>query len=653
MSAEASRPADDGEAAELASIVSIVQATANELSVDVIEQIVLRVAPIRRTRRRLQIALETRPLLLTGGHPNVPATAQDLCHALVDAGASAVVLPACEGCGRHVRMPHKAPDGGRHCSRCERNHRARECSNCGQVRPVYRSIEGDTLCRVCWRSDTRSFAVCSRCGQNATIITRRPEPVCVRCYRAPLKRCSLCDKDGPVATHLDGRRVCARCYYGMRRPRPCPDCGQPRFLTHPHSGRMTCAECAGAPATLACPGCGSVSNSRKHHFCDRCRHPATVRRLLTKEDGEVPEALRPLEAYLLTHPTKSDSIERWALRSGTARTLRDLVEGRLALDAGAIIDALPSPQSEAFLLSLLAAAGLLPEDDVHQARFERWLEHWLAGIESQQDRLILHRYHAWGTNQLLRRPVSRPTGRGHRMSRHRSRLRYCAHLLVHIREAGHTIASFPQRDLDRHLTGSSSQKDALSHFTRWLRQHRLSALTVSARSTGEPSPGMDSDQRWQTARRFLNDDTIPPGDRVGGLLTLLYGMQATRVVALERSSVTELGGRVSLTIGSDPIELPATLGRAVRDLMSASAPKTDRWLFPGRNPGTHLTAGTLVQRLARYGLRLADARATTLLELAQHMHPRLISDLLGLSTTAAARWWRLAAGDWTGYPPIR
>lgn len=340
------------------------------------------------------------------------------------------------------------------------------------------------------------------------------------------------------------------------------------------------------------------------------------------------------------------------MRSGTARTLRDLVEGRLPLDAGAIIDALPTSQSEGFLLSLLAAAGLLPECDVHQARFERWLEHWLSGVE-KQDRLILRQYHAWGTNQLLRRPVSRPTGAEHRMKRHRARLRCCADLLARIHSAGHTIATFPQRELDRYLTGSSSQQDALSHFTRWLRQHQLSTLTVHARNTGEPSPGMDPDQRWQAARRFLQADAIPPGDRVGGLLTLLYGMQATRIVALERSAVSAVDDRVSLTIGSDPIELPAPLGRAVLDLMNASAPKSDRWLYPGRNPGAHLTAGTLAQRLTRYNLPLADARATTLLELAQHMHPRLISDLLGLSTTAATRWWRLASGDWTKYPALR
>ena len=41
------------------------------------------------------------------------------------------------------------------------------------------------------------------------------------------------------------------------------------------------------------------------------------------------------------------------------------------------------------------------------------------------------------------------------------------------------------------------------------------------------------------------------------------------------------------------------------------------------------------------------------LELARHMHPRVISDMLGLSTTAATRWWRLASRGWATYPTLR
>ena len=130
-------------------------------------------------------------------------------------------------------------------------------------------------------------------------------------------------------------------------------------------------------------------------------------------------------------------------------------------------------------------------------------------------------------------------------------------------------------------------------------------------------------------------------------------MQATRIVALELSSVAVSDDRVSLTIASDPIELPPPLGHAIVELMHASASKSNRWMFPGRNPGAHLTTTALARGLRRLGIPLVDARATALLQLSQHMHPRIVSDLLGLSVTAAARWWRLASGDWTSYPSLR
>lgn len=379
----------------------------------------------------------------------------------------------------------------------------------------------------------------------------------------------------------------------------------------------------------------------------------TIRSLLSDDGGEVPKALRPLEIYLLSHPTQSDSIERWVLKSDAARALRDLVSGRLPLDARAIIDDLSTPQSAGFLLSLLAAAEILPELDVHKAQFDRWLERWLADIDSAQDRLILQRYHRWGTNPMLRKPVARPTSTHLRLRRQRSRLRECAALLAFIRGRGHTIATFPQRELDRYLTGSSSQIDALAHFTRWLRENRLTHLTVHPRRGFASSAGMDTAKRWQVAQMFLTDETVPLIDRVAGLLTLLYGMQATRITALERSDLMMHGDVMMLTIGTDPIEVPDALGRAIADLLQQSAPRSDRWLFPGRNPGAAMTAPAVSRRLRRYGLRVGDARATSLLELARHMHPRVISDMLGLSITAASRWWRLASSGWAVYPTLR
>lgn len=298
----------------VAEVVALVGPLVPEISPERLVEIVHSVAPVPLTQRLLELALIKQPGVLEGQHANVPVTVQDLARALVADGASRVVLPTCESCGRAVRMPHKTPAGGRHCSRCERNARSVSCASCGQVRPVQRTIDGQHFCRDCWRADPRSFDDCSRCGQHATIVVRRPELVCLACYTAPIKTCGLGGEPGRVASHLDGRRVCARCYYAMRRPQTCPECGRRVFLTGFMNGQTVCADCAGSPVTMACPGCGSIEEIRKHHLCVECRRPIAIQQLLADDAGEIRADLHPLADYLLTHHGKAASLER-ALRS--------------------------------------------------------------------------------------------------------------------------------------------------------------------------------------------------------------------------------------------------------------------------------------------------------------------------------------------------
>lgn len=640
----------------VAEVVDLVRVIAPEVSSDRLGEIVVAVAPVPLTQRLLELALIKQPGVLEGRHQNVPVTVQDLAHALVDEGARRVVLPTCESCGRAVRMPHKTPNGGRHCSRCERNTRSVACASCGRVRPVQRTIDGHRYCRECWRADPRSFGHCSRCGQHATIIVRRPDLVCLGCYTAPIKTCGLCGAPGRVASHLDGRRVCARCYYAMRSPRPCPECGHKVFLTGFMNGQKVCAECAGTPVTMACPGCGSIEEVRKHHLCVECRRPIAIRQILADKAGEIRAELQPLADYLLTHHGRAVSLERWLHKSKCATLLRELADGTLALNADAIITRAQTGQSVAFLLALLVRSGALPELDVEAARFDHWLSAWLEGIEHAEDRLVLHRYCTW---ELLRSVRSfRATSRGSSspaagLQKQRAALKHCAALLGEIRSQQETLATFPQRRLDAYLSGSPSQRDALAPFTRWLRRHRLSTLRVEFRLSRLEGHGYASDHRWQMARRFLSTPDMDPKTRTAGLLVLLYGIHLTRIATIRSAQVDATSRPVKLTIGTEPIELPDVLGDAIIALVAAAEGRPEGWLFPGRNPGQHLTPGPLGRRLREQGLQSGSARTTALIELTRQMHPRIVSDLLGITPASAAAWSRLSGGDWTEYPQLR
>lgn len=155
------------------------------------------------------------------------------------------------------------------------------------------------------------------------------------------------------------------------------------------------------------------------------------------------------------------------------------------------------------------------------------------------------------------------------------------------------------------------------------------------------------------ARRFLTDSDMDSKTRAAGLLVLLYGIQLTRIITLTRDRVDATSQPVKLTIGAEPIELPKILGDAIIDLVDASMRHPEGWLFPGRNPGLHLTPGPISRRLRAEGLRSGSARTTALIELTRQMHPRIVSDLLGITPASAAAWSRLASGDWSDYPKIR
>src|SRR5699024_10171648 len=119
----------------------------------------------------------------------------------------------------------------------------------------------------------------------------------------------------------------------------------------------------------------------------------------------------------------------------------------------------------------------------------------------------------------------------------------------------------------------------------------------------------------------------------------LYGQPVSRIVAIPRTAVRYNKKGVSITLADDPIELPEQLGHAVT-LLYLNAPRThrdahDTWLFPGRWPGRHVTAGALGSRLTRLGIPVKRSRSAALLELAAEIPVPLLSELLGISTASA------------------
>ncbi|MDI3194256.1 hypothetical protein QK290_07290 [Pseudarthrobacter sp. AL07] len=311
-----------------------------------------------------------------------------------------------------------------------------------------------------------------------------------------------------------------------------------------------------------------------------------------------------------------------------------------------------------FLLNMLITSGTLPNFDVDESFFQYWVSEWLGGINNPENRLIMRRYARWG---LSTKPwaglSSRPTNYTARFQRLRSQLRDSEAFLTFADSLGHTPLTLPQRFLDAFIAESTSRRDNLAQFTRWLKKNGFGHAVASHRSRQMPASVMSPDGRWRLARRLLHGPAVDPVDRVGGLLILLYGQTATRIVSLHRSAVTFEKNEVLLTIADHPIRLPDELGEATTVLFNRSTTahtdQSDTWLFRGRVPGKHLTSGALARRVTRIGVPVRDSRSAALLDLASDMPVALLADLLGLSIAAASRWSKVAKRDWLSYPSLR
>lgn len=66
----------------------------------------------RPQRRGLARLLEADPSLLTLGLPQVPRLVEGLIRALVEGGATGLVLPSCAACGRQRPLTARSPAGG-------------------------------------------------------------------------------------------------------------------------------------------------------------------------------------------------------------------------------------------------------------------------------------------------------------------------------------------------------------------------------------------------------------------------------------------------------------------------------------------------------------------------------------------------------------
>jgi hypothetical protein len=611
-----------------------------------------------RTGQRLQLAwaLQDRPDLLTGAGAEaaVPSVLR-LIDALTQAGATGLVRPPCPHCGRVIALV-KPRNGLRLCRNCVARSRAEPCARCGTVREAAtRDEHGRPLCPNCLISDPANQETCLRCGRRRRVSIRTPTgPLCDSCRPWKTLACGICGRTAPcLISETTGQPWCRAC---KQRWAHCAGCGQLRPVRGGTRDEPLCATCTRPDPAFwrTCPRCGQpgrIHNGRRG--CAQCTIQQRLREALGDDSGQIRPELQALHGAL-SSGNRPSTVAAWLDRSAAPTILHNLAGRPLTHQT---LDELPDSKTLRHLRAILVATETLPARDEQMARLERWVSATITGRPDPDEQHLLNRYAVW---HLLRRLRGRLNGthttpqQAVGVQRH---VTAAITLLDWLATRGLSLATCRQPDLDAWLISDQTthRRDA-GHFVRWAIKQKLTRLQFPATRWDGPTRVLDTEARWDQARRLLHDQALKPEDRVAGLLVLLYAQWPSTISRLTPDHIHANDDQVQLLLGRQPIVLPEPLAGLVRQLLATRRGHaaigdrgTSAWLFPGGQPGRPISAFQLTERLRQLGIRSGQARSTALLPLTTELPAALLARMLGIHISVAVAWQRASAGDWTTY----
>lgn len=457
-------------------------------------------------------------------------------------------------------------------------------------------------------------------------------------------------------TPLPQGLICTACRRRRHyHPQPCPGCQAVRPLAWLHDGLIVCATCASATSVFACRQCGREDHPYGASRCARCILRERLTALLTEPaTGQIHPQLRPVFDELVNSERPQTGI--WWLRKKPGvgpQLLARMARGEIEISHDTF-RALPSDRAHDYLRSLLTAVAVLPPVELRIERMLPWIETVLTGVPIDQATLV-RRFAHW---QVL--PRMRQAADQHRLTQTmtnaaRRRIRVAIDFLAFLHANGATAATATQDLLERYQASTSGRFHQEHTFVVWLRTTRINT-TLHVPWVPQPPPAVtvSDDHRWRAVDRLLHDQTLRRYTRIGGLFTLLFAQPLSRIVAMRTDQVTLDGCGVHVTFHTVPIQMPDLLDDLIRDHVahrgkSLYASRDTGWLFPGGNPGRHLTTENIRSQLVAIGIKPYEGRKATLFQLAADMPAPVLAELLGITDTNAANWAKLAARDWTGY----
>ncbi|MFD3929450.1 hypothetical protein [Streptomyces sp. NPDC058614] len=601
--------------------------------------------------RRLLWDLQNQPGLLTGQAPHHSPRTLLLVDRLHQAGAKGVPAPKCPHCDREVRLTHSVKRM-RVCGTCYNRAKAEPCTRCGRHRPVAgRDNVGAPICVTCRREEPAYQEKCGVCARLDAVGARTADgPLCTACRKPPVVRCGSCGKlRGCMFAKTDSPR-CRAC---SRKLEPCTDCGRPSRVIARTARGPVCENCwEKAPeAHRPCQQCGTVERLFHFGLCRRCAGERQLQTLMTPPDGKRRPGLDKVAAALLDLNPRRTLL--YLRESATAsRLVTDLSTGACELSHKAL-DARMSHQRDMavdYFRAVLVSAGILPVRDEYLARLERWIEQKTAAIEDPEDRRLITAFARWDRIARIRqrargKPISSFTS-----DIAQTQIAKAITFLTWVKGQGETLATCRQPLIDLWLTSEDHQGPYVARlFVRWaVRSKFATNISIPGQPQRTYHRPLDADERWATARRLLNDDSIETRDRVAGLMVLLYGQFPARTCRLTVGHVIHNENGVALRLSKIPLTLKPPMDGLVLQLVDLARDHERTvianednvpWLFPSlQMPGRPMTSQQLGRRLRDIGLPSEAGRSAALLDLCTQIPPGVLQRLLGISPSAAERW---------------
>lgn len=640
--------------ARLHEIVSYIRVVDAQITWEVGTAFVMGAAPSTTSQMHLLQALRANPDLFWSGRSSAPMPAQRLIIRCQEAGYKGFVRPRCATCRKQRLLASVDGEGGRLCSTCASYRSAPTCNECGQRCASYRRLPEGYLCTACARKRTELKHACGRCSQVAYLVGQRDgQRVCSRCYESPRRRCGRCGQSAQTVVKTDDGGVCQRCYDEMRRyPKTCPQCSAIRLLAYRRDGADLCADCAGVALGFACDNCGTDTAVMQGRLCTNCKRDQMLEDFLHSRTGNQAPSFERLRSVLADQPAASTI--KWLRIGHSARIIRQMIDGEIETSLDEIA-ALPQSLATGHAAALLMESGIVEHEQFDLVKMKHWERELISTLLTNHDQRVVRRYCEWVAHPRILEAARKGRDTNIATGRWKTNLRAVAALVISARASEHDLSNYPQRALDDHLAAHPYRRAALAQFLRWAEKQGLTSLRATYSQPGLPASGVSEQQRTQWLKRVVTDDEIMDHIRLAGFLLLTYGLPATRIASISCSQVDVSNGVASIRFARSPVTLPHYVTElVVRQLEQCERSRNlEQWLFPGRLPGQHLKAVSILQSLKAMGIKPVQARTYAQLALAREVPSIVLVDLLGISKLAAYRLVQASARQWSEYPRIR